>query len=68
MALAWILLEVCAPNLDDLLQPGPEPGTGGPELVPRQLLKAERDVGLQLGHDVACSSVGVSLDRAKRFH
>ena len=62
MALAWILLEVCAPNLDDLLQPGPEPCAGGPELGPLQLLEAERDVGLQLGHGVACRLVtAVSL-------
>ena len=68
MALALILLKVRAPNLDDLLQPGPEPGAGGPDLVPRQLLEAELDAGLQLGHGFACSSADVSLDRAKRFH
>ena len=45
MVLAWILLEVRAPNLNDLLYPGQEPGAGAPDLVPQQLLEAVLDAG-----------------------
>ena len=65
MVLAWILLKVCAPNLNDLLHPGPEPGAGAPDLVPQQLLEAVLDAGLQLGHGVASSLVGIPLNRAR---
>ncbi len=51
--LASFLFEGSATNLHDLLQPGPEPGTGGPEMVPWQLLEALGDPGLQLVHGVA---------------
>ena len=49
------------------LQPRPEPCAGGPELGPLQLLEAENDVGLQLGHSVACRLVtAVSLQTAPK--
>ena len=51
--LASFLFELGAPHLHDLLQSGPEPGAGGPEMVTLQLLEAYGDPGLQLVHGVA---------------
>ena len=47
------LLEVSAPHLHEPLQPGPEPGGGRPDLVPRQVFEAQGDSGLQHIHGVA---------------
>ena len=51
------LFKVGALNLDDLLEPGPELGTGEPDLLPGQLVEHDGANGLQLNQGVTCRHV-----------
>ena len=62
--LATNLLEIRALNLHDLLQPGPEPLAGEPDLVPGQLVEYNGDPVLKHGQYVTCRIIVVPFNFA----
>ena len=62
--LATNLLEIRALNLHDLLQPGPEPLAGEPDLVPGQLVEYNGDPVLKHGQCITCRTIGVPFNCA----
>ena len=62
--LATNLLEIRALNLHDLLQPGPEPLAGEPDLVPGQLVEYNGDPVLKHSQCVTCRTIGVPFNCA----